>query len=173
MSSRPSFRITSASCNLLWFPLCLLVHSFSPFLLWIGSHCTPFLPSPSSPVPLRHSWSGLRGGLAPGHCPTKHVCHFLPQEGWIYDTIDPNAIIVPMKIINALEAGMHQFIPLSLLTRRACWEAMCMSSVDKVAKHALQLEGHAITVKAAIFDDSKESLLTPLLKSNLVTITVR
>ena len=67
-----------------------------------------------------------------------------------------------MKILLALEAGMPQFIPLSLLTAKACRDALRMASLDHSAKHALQLEGNAITVKAAAFDASKESSLTAL-----------
>ncbi|KAF8340823.1 hypothetical protein F5887DRAFT_1076945 [Amanita rubescens] len=102
------------------------------------------------------------GGLGPGTRSHKRVRHYLPREDQVYSAIDPSATVVPMKIILALEAGMPQFIPLSLLTAKACRDALRTSSLDRSAKHALQLEGNAITVKAAAFDASKESSLTPL-----------
>jgi hypothetical protein len=102
------------------------------------------------------------GGLGPGSRSHKRIRHYLPQDDRVYAAIDPTATIVPMKIILALEAGMPQFIPLSLLTAKACRDALRTASLDRSAKHALQLEGNAITVKAAAFDASKESSLTAL-----------
>lgn len=101
-------------------------------------------------------------GLGPSARPLKRTRHYLPREDRVYEAIDPTTTVVPMKIILALEQGMPQFIPLSLLTARACRDALRTSSLDRSAKHALQLEGNAITVKAATFDASKESSLTPL-----------
>ena len=101
-------------------------------------------------------------GLGPGARPYKRTRHYLPRDDQLYEAIDPMTTVVPMKIILALEQGMPQFIPLSLLTAKACRDAMRTSSLDRSAKHALQLEGNAITVKAATFDTSKESSMTPL-----------
>lgn len=101
-------------------------------------------------------------GLGPGARPYKRTRHYLPRDDQLYEAIDPMTTVVPMKIILALEQGMPQFIPLSLLTAKACRDAMRTSSLDRSAKHALQLEGNAITVKAATFDASKESSMTPL-----------
>jgi hypothetical protein len=101
-------------------------------------------------------------GLGPGTRPHKRARHYVPRDDQVYESIDPAATIVPMKIILAMEQGMPQFIPLSLLTARACREALRTSSLDRSAKHALQLEGNAITVKAATFDASKESSMSPL-----------
>ena len=104
----------------------------------------------------------FEGGLAPGQCPAKRCRYYLPSANSPYETIDPNAITVPMKIIHAFEQGMPQYIPLSILTACACREAVCTDSLDRTSRQSLQLDYTGITVKATTFDTSKEGKLTPL-----------
>ncbi|KIL57667.1 hypothetical protein M378DRAFT_16085 [Amanita muscaria Koide BX008] len=102
------------------------------------------------------------GGVPIGGRPWKRSKHFPAQSDRQYDPIDPNAIIVPMRVVHALEQGMLQYIPLHILTAKACREAARSSKVDKQVKHSLQLEEGSITVKPAMFDNTGESKLTAL-----------
>jgi hypothetical protein len=103
----------------------------------------------------------FEGGLHPDERAAKRSCH-QPKAGRTRRRIDLGAVIVPMKIIHALEQGMPQFIPLSLLTSQACLDANLSATMDKSARQPLQLEGGTITVKAATFDASKERKLMAL-----------
>jgi hypothetical protein len=80
------------------------------------------------------------GGLAPRQHPLKHCHYYLAKVNSTYETIDPNAIMVPMKIIHALEQGMPQYIPLSILTTKVCWEAVHLDSLECSSQQSLLLQ---------------------------------
>ncbi|KIL71302.1 hypothetical protein M378DRAFT_174648 [Amanita muscaria Koide BX008] len=104
----------------------------------------------------------LPGDIPLGGRPWKRSRHFPLAEDQGLAPIDPNAIIVPRKVISALEQGMLQYIPLHILTVRACREAARTAEMDKQWKHSLQLEGGTISLKPASFDASGERKLRPL-----------
>lgn len=124
-----------------------------------GAHSSAGSPAHTPGAQGAVSWPGE---VPLGERPWKCSRHFPLAEDQGLAPIDPNAIIVPRKVVAALEQGMLQYIPLHILTVKACREAARTAEMDKQWKHSLQLEGGTISLKPASFDSSGEKKLRPL-----------
>ena len=92
--------------------------------------------------------------------PTKRRRHFPTNPNIQYNAIDPNEVILPRKVIACLEGGMQNYIPLSILTSKACRDASRTAAMDKELKHTLKLEDGGLRMSPAAFDSSSEHTMS-------------
>jgi hypothetical protein len=75
-------------------------------------------------------------------------------------TIDLNEVYIPRKVITCLEGGMQRYIPLTLLTTKACCNASYTAAMDKGAKHSIKLEDGGLQVSPTSFDATGENQIS-------------
>ncbi|KIL54647.1 hypothetical protein M378DRAFT_18694 [Amanita muscaria Koide BX008] len=90
----------------------------------------------------------------------KRPRHFPTDAQAPFRSYDPNEIVLPQKVIACMEGGMLKYIPLTLLTNKACRDATRMAAMDKDLKHTLRLEDGNLRMTPASFDSMGEDAIS-------------
>jgi hypothetical protein len=86
--------------------------------------------------------------------------HYPNEPSLAQRTADPDEVMMPRKVIVCLEGGMQRYIPLTLLTTKACYEASYTAAMDKDMKHSLKLEDGNLRMTPASFDATGEDKIS-------------
>ena len=97
-----------------------------------------------------------RDGVASSSSAARQRHHFPADPNVVYRAIDPNEVILPGKVIACLEGGMQRYIPLTLLTSKACRDASRTAAMDKDVRHTLKLEDGDLRMAPSAFDATGE-----------------
>ncbi|KAM6504424.1 hypothetical protein JOM56_001367 [Amanita muscaria] len=116
----------------------------------------------SPPRPVRLSapapWEGDE--LASSAPMPKRPRHFPTDDHAPFKSYDPNEIVLPRKVIACMEGGMLKYVPLTLLTNKACRDATRTAAMDKDLKHTLRLEDGNLRMTPASFDSTGEDSIS-------------
>lgn len=129
---------------LLYPPLHFLFNCYDPFINASGLTLLS-ADNPGSPLPLLASSSKA-------HLHTVPTATFTAQ-------VDPNEVLIPVKIIRILRSGWMDHIPLDAITNDAC--RLAASQASRNSDHGLTMNADGrIISKATLLDTSKEDKIT-------------